>query len=164
MTHATQAQDARSQKRDGGERSSVTDRVGGRPEDGKVDVQGVKRVLSDITGDVKTLVQQEVALAKAEITGEVSKVGKAAGMLVGAAFAALMIIIFLSTALWWALANIMDQSWAALIVAGVWTLIAAVLAVVGRGLLKSISLTPTRTINSLKQLPGAVKAQQGELR
>ena len=146
------------------DRPSVSDRVSGRPEDGKIDVPGVKAVLSDITGDVKTLVQQEVALAKAEVTAEVSKIGKAVGMFAGAAIAALMILIFLSTALWWGLANFMDPSWAALIVAGVWTLIAVILVVVGRGVLKSISLKPERTINSLKQLPGAVKAQQGDLR
>ena len=99
------------------------------------------------------MVQQEVALAKAEITAEVAKVGKGAGMLVGAAFAGLMVIIFLSTALWWGLANVMDQSWAAVIVAGVWIVIGAVLFVVGRGTLKSIHLKPERTVNSIKQLP-----------
>jgi Putative Actinobacterial Holin-X, holin superfamily III len=115
--------------------------------------------VSDVTRDLKTLVQQEVALAKAEVTSEVSKVGKAAGMFAGAAFAAIMMVIFLSTALWWGLATFMDQSWAALIVAGVWALLAALLAVVGRGLLKSISLKPERTINSLKQIPGALKGR-----
>ncbi|WP_375489866.1 phage holin family protein [uncultured Jatrophihabitans sp.] len=126
-----------------------------------VDVAGAKAAMSDIVADVKQLVQQEVELAKAEITSEVSKIGKGAGMFAGAAFAAIMIVIFLSTALWWALANVMDQSWAALIVAGVWTLIAVVLVVVGRGVLKSISLKPERTLNSLKQIPGALKAGQG---
>jgi len=121
--------------------------------------QAVSGVVRDITRDVKTLVQQEVALAKAEITGEVSKVGKGAGMLVGAAFAGLMVIIFLSTALWWGLSNIMDQSWAAVIVAAVWAVIGAVLFVVGRGTLKSIHLKPERTLNSIKQLPDVFKGR-----
>ena len=121
--------------------------------------QAVSGVVRDISRDVKTLVQQEVALAKAEITAEVSKVGKGAGMLVGAAFAGLMVIIFLSTALWWALSNVMDQSWAALIVAAIWAIIAAVLFVVGRGTLKSISLKPERTLNSIKQLPNVFKGR-----
>ena len=119
----------------------------------------ISSFVSDVTRDLKTLVQQEVALAKAEVTSEVGKVGKGAGLLVGAAFAAVMTVIFLSTALWWALATFMDQSWAALIVAGVWALLAALLAVVGRGVLKSISLKPERTINSLKQIPGALKGR-----
>jgi hypothetical protein len=119
----------------------------------------VGRVLSDITTDLKTLLSQEVELAKAEIKAEVGKVGKGAGMLGGAGFAGYMVAMFLSIALWWALANLMDQSWAALIVAGLWALIGAVLFVSGRGTLKSISLKPERTINSLKQLPTAFKGR-----
>ena len=115
--------------------------------------------VSDVTRDVKLLVQQEVALAKAELSAEAGKAGKGVGMLVGAVFAALMMIIFLSTALWWALSNVMDQSWAALIVAGVWALLAGLLLVVGRELLKSISLKPERTLASLKQIPDALKGR-----
>jgi hypothetical protein len=118
---------------------------------------GIGSMLSDISDDLKTLMRQEVELAKAEIQAEVAKVGKGAGMFAGAAFAGLMVIIFLSTALWWALSNVMDQSWAALIVAALWIVIGAVLFVVGRSTVKSISFTPTRTINSLKQIPAALK-------
>lgn len=117
--------------------------------------EAIRTFVSDVTADLKTLVRQETELAKAEITAEVSKVGKGAGMLGGAGFAGLMTVIFLSTALWWALANLMDQSWAALIVAGVWAVIAAVLFIVGRGVLRSISLKPDRTLNSIKQIPRA---------
>lgn len=116
-------------------------------------------LLSDIASDLKVLARQEVALAKAELTSEVSKVGKGAGMFAGAAFAAIMIVIFLSLAAWWGLANVMDQSWAALIVAGIWTLIAVVLAVLGRAVLKSIHLKPERTLNSVKRLPDALKGR-----
>ena len=123
--------------------------------------QALSGVVRDITRDVKTLVQQEIALAKAEITSEVSKVGKGAGMLVGAAFAGLMVIIFLSTALWWGLANVMDQSWAAVIVAAVWVVIGAALFVIGRGTLKSIHLKPERTLNSIKQLPMVFQTVKG---
>jgi tetrahydromethanopterin S-methyltransferase subunit G len=105
--------------------------------------------------DLKQFVQQEVELAKAEVTAEVSKIGKAVGMFAGAALGALLVVIFLSTALWWGLANVMDQSWAALVVAGVWLVLTAVLALAGRGVLRSISLKPERTLNSLKLLPSA---------
>lgn len=112
-------------------------------------------LFGEFRSDLKVLVQQEVALAKAEVTAEVSKVGKAGGMFAGAALGALMVVIFLSTALWWGLANVMDQSWAALIVAGVWLVLTAVLALAGRAVLRSISLKPERTLNSLKLLPSA---------
>jgi putative superfamily III holin-X len=112
-------------------------------------------LFGEFKSDLKQLVQQEVELAKAEVTAEVSKVGKAGGMFAGAALGALMVVIFLSTALWWGLANVMDQSWAALIVAAVWLVLAAVLALAGRAVIRSISLKPERTLNSLKQLPSA---------
>ncbi len=116
-------------------------------------------VLGDIANDLKVLARQEVELAKAELTAEASKVGKAAGMFGGAAFAGLMFVIFLSTAAWWGLATFMDQSWAALIVAGVWALLTAVLALAGRATLKSISLKPERTLNSVKRIPAALQGR-----
>lgn len=116
-------------------------------------------LLSDIAHDLKVLTRQELQLAKAEMTAEASKVGKGAGMFCGATFAAVMFAIFLSTAAWWGLANVMDQSWASLIVAGVWALIAGVLAIVGRATLRSISLKPERTINSVKRIPDALKGR-----
>jgi Putative Actinobacterial Holin-X, holin superfamily III len=119
-------------------------------------------LISDISRDLKALLQQEAALAKAEITSEVSKAGKGVGMLVAAGFAALMGVVFLSTALWWALANVMDQSWAALIVAAVWIVIGTALFVVGRGALRSVSLKPERTLNSIKQIPGAFEGRQAD--
>lgn len=125
----------------------------------KTDLQAAKQALTGLSSDLKLLVKQEVELAKAEITAEAGKAGKGAGMLAGAAFAAVMSVLFLSTALSWALANVMDQSWAALIVAGVWSVIAGVLFVAGRGLPKSLSLTPARTLASLKQLPAAFKPE-----
>jgi Putative Actinobacterial Holin-X, holin superfamily III len=112
-------------------------------------------VLSDIANDIKVLARQEVELAKAEITAEVSKIGKGAGLFVAAALAGLMFLIFASCAAWWGLANIMDEGWAALIVAAVWVLIAIVAALAGRAALKSISLKPERTLESLKRLPDA---------
>lgn len=141
----------------------IPDMHGTRSAAAKPDIQAAKQALSGLSGDLKLLVKQEVELAKAEIAGEAGKAGKAMGMIAGAGFAAIMIVIFLSTALWWALANVMDQSWAALIVAGVWSVIAAVLFIVGRGLLKSLSLTPSRTLASLKQIPAAFKPE-GDLK
>lgn len=124
----------------------------------------VGALMSDIANDVKTLVKQEVQLAKAEMTAEAGKVAKGAGLVGGAALASLMVVVFLSTALWWALANVMDQSWAALIVAVLWAVIGAVLFVLGRDTLTSISLKPERTLNSIKQIPAALRGRPGETR
>jgi hypothetical protein len=119
----------------------------------------VGELLSDVSRDLSTLMRQEVELAKAEIKTEVTKVGKGAGMLGGAGFAGYMVALFLSIALWWALANVMDQGWAALIVAGIWAVIAAVLFVTGRSKLRTVHPTPERTVETVKQVPDALKGQ-----
>lgn len=103
--------------------------------------------------------RQEVELAKAEIKTEVAKVGKGAGMLGGAGFAGYMVALFLSIALWWGLANAMDQSWAALIVAVIWALIGAVLFTSGRSTLRKVNPKPERTVDTVKQVPDAFKVQ-----
>lgn len=144
-------------------RDEVTGLGGQLPPTGE-EKAAVKDFVSDVTRDLKTLVQQEVALAKAEVSAEAGKAGKGAGMLGGAVFAALLAVIFASTAAWWGLAHLMDTSWAALIVAAAWALIAAILFVVGRGVLKSISLAPTRTIESIKRIPTVFKTSQGDPR
>ena len=43
-----------------------------------------------------------------------------------------MVLMFLSFALWWALENVMDAGWSALIVAIIWGIIGAVAFVMGR--------------------------------
>ena len=49
-----------------------------------------------------------------------------------AGFAGYMVLLFLSFALWWALANVMDTGLAALIVAILWGVIGAVAYVMGK--------------------------------
>jgi Na+/melibiose symporter-like transporter len=102
--------------------------------------------------------RQELALAKAELKQEATKSGKAAGMLGGAGFAGYMLLLFLSIAAWWGLANAMDQSWAALIVAAVWAVIGAVLYAVGRRRLREVQ-PPERTAETLRELPATLKSR-----
>lgn len=103
--------------------------------------------------------RQELALAKAELKQEAVKSGKAAGLLGGSGFAGYMLLLFLSIAAWWGLANVMDQGWAALIVAAVWAVIAAVLYTAGRNQMREINPAPERTTETLKELPGALKGR-----
>jgi hypothetical protein len=121
--------------------------------------QSVGELLANVTKDLSTLMRQEVELAKAEMKAEVGKAGKGAGMLGAAGFAGYMVLLFLSFALWWGLANVMDEGWAALITAAVWAIIAAVLAVRGRSMLKTVNPKPERTVQTVKQVPDALKGQ-----
>ncbi|MBO1756495.1 phage holin family protein [Allobranchiibius sp. CTAmp26] len=144
-----------------GLREEVTGLGGQLPPSGE-EKAAVRDFVADATRDVKTLMRQEVELAKAEIGAEVGKVGKGAGMVGGAGFAAVMAVIFASTAAWWGLGHLIGTAWAALVVALVWALIAAVLFLVGRGVLRSISLTPKRTIDSVKRIPSTFTARGGD--
>jgi len=129
--------------------------------DDNVDVsqRSVGSLISEVTGDLSTLMRQEMDLAKAEIKEEVSKTAKAAGMLGGAGFAGYMVALFVSIAAWWALANLMDEGWAALIVAGVWAVIAAILFVTGRKKMREVNPKPERTVSTLKEVPDALKGR-----
>ncbi|MCZ2819492.1 phage holin family protein [Modestobacter sp. VKM Ac-2977] len=165
----------------------------GHPE---VEDVSVGTLLGEVSRDLSTLMRQELELAKAELRQEATeatviakeeankasgiakeeaaKAGKGAGMLGGAAFAGFMLVLFLSLALMWALADLFDSlGWATLVVAVLWGIAAAVLAAMGRKKLKqvdpkrvtqvdlsrfkSLNPKPEQTVDTLKQVPGAVK-------
>jgi hypothetical protein len=126
---------------------------------GHRDVSGmsVGTLLGDVTRDLSTLMRQELALAQAEVKQEVAKTAKGAGALTGAALAGYFVLLFLSIALWSALSNLMDAGWAGLIVAVLWGIIAAVLFVTGRGQLRRVNPKPERTVDTLGQVPEALR-------
>jgi hypothetical protein len=116
-------------------------------------------LVGQVAQDLSTLMRQELELAKAEVKQEMTKTAKAAGMLGGAAFAGYMVLLFGSIALWWGLANVMDQGWAALIVTGIWAVIGAVLFASGRDRMRQVNPKPERTVETVKELPDALKGQ-----
>jgi len=126
----------------------------------ETDPGSLGQLFGEVTTNLSTLVRQEVALAKAEVKQDVSKAGKGAGMLVGAALGAFMLILFLSIALWWGLANVMDEAWAALIVAVLWGIVGAVLGLMGKAQLKKVRGIP-QTQETVKDIPPALKPHVG---
>src|SRR5947207_14850277 len=116
-------------------------------------------LVGDVTEDLSTLMRQELELAKAEVKQEAVKTGKAAGMMGGAGFAGYMTLLFLSIALWWGLSNVMDGSWAGLIVAAIWAVIAAVLYFTGRRRMTEFNPKPQRTAETLQELPDAIRGR-----
>lgn len=127
----------------------------------RVDVESssVGDLLGNVSQDLATLLRQELALAKAELRTEAVKAGKGAGMVGAAGFAGYMVVLFASIALWWALANVLDEGLAALIVAVVWAVVAGVLYSTGRRKLREMNPKPERTVDTLKQVPDAIKGQ-----
>ncbi|HEX5811628.1 MAG TPA: phage holin family protein [Pseudonocardia sp.] len=121
----------------------------------------VGELVGNVTRDLSTLMRQELALAQAEVKAEVSKTGKAAGALGAAGFAGYMAVLFLSICLWWALGHLIGNSWSALVVAVLWGIVGAVLYSSGRKKLREVNPTPERTVDTLKNVPDALKGEAG---
>jgi nitrate/nitrite transporter NarK len=124
---------------------------GGEPAASRAADASPGQLASEVAKDVSMLVRQEVALAKAELQQEAKTAGIAAGALGGAGFAGYFVLVFLSLALMYALDSVMPTGWAALIVAALWGVAAAVLAVLGRKKLKDFNPKPERTIETVKE-------------
>lgn len=119
----------------------------------------IGELLSDVSADITTLLRQEVELAKAEIRQSATRAGKGAGMFAGAGLAAHMVLLFASIAVWWGIGDATGRGWSALIVAGIWLLIAAALGVLGRSELKAVNGVP-RTADTAKKIPDALKGHE----
>ena len=119
----------------------------------------IGELIGDVSRDLSTLMRQELELAKVEVKQEAKKSGKVAGMLGGAGYAAHLTVLFLSFALWWGLANVIDEGLAALIVAALWAIVGAVLYAVGRRQLREINPKPERTVETLREVPDALKGR-----
>ncbi|MGQ7295852.1 phage holin family protein [Quadrisphaera sp. KR29] len=121
----------------------------------------IGQLFSSVTEDLSTLVRQEIALAKAEATQSATRAGKGAGLLAGAGVSGHFVLLFLSIALWWGLGNAIGRGWSALVVAVVWAVIAAVLALRGRSELRAVRGLP-QTTSTLQQVPSALKGHEEE--
>ena len=113
-------------------------------------------LLSEITTDISTLMRQEVALAKAEVTDSATKAGKGVGFLVGALLGSLFVLLFLSIALMWAFEPATGLTWAALIVMALWAIAALILGFMARGELRKIRGVP-QTVETIKEIPPTLK-------
>ena len=111
-----------------------------------------------MTRDLSVLVQQELALAKAEVRQTATRAGQTAGMFAGAAVAAFLFVLFLSLALWVAISDRTGPGWGAVIVAVIWLVAGVVLYLVARAQMKKISGIP-QTTETVRQVPNALKGQ-----
>ena len=118
-------------------------------------------LVGNVTRDLSTLMRQELALAQAELKAEARTAGKAAGALGAAGFAGYMAVLFASISLWWALGHLIGNGWSALVVAVLWGIVGAVLYSSGRKKLREVNPTPERTVDTLKNVPDALKGEAG---
>jgi hypothetical protein len=124
------------------------------------DSPSIGQLFGEISKDLSTLMRQEVALAKAELTQSAKQASKGAGMFAGAGYAGHLTVLFLSFALWWALGYWFDNlAWAALVVAVIWGIVAAVLALRGKKEMKEVQGMP-KTADTVKKIPPALQGHE----
>src|SRR4051794_627613 len=122
--------------------------------------QSVGELLSEVTRDLSTLLRQEVELAKAEARQSAKQASKAGALYAGAGVAGHLVLVFLSVALWWALGDALDNwAWSAVIVAVIWAIVAAVLAVRARAETRRVSGMPNTT-DTVKKIPNALQGHE----
>jgi uncharacterized membrane protein YqjE len=114
--------------------------------------RGTGELVKGLSGQVSTLVRQEVALAKIELAEKAKKAGASAGMFGGAALAAVMTFGSLTAFLVLVLALVLPAWAAALIVTAFWAAAAGVLALKGRDVIREMGKpVPEKTIETVKE-------------
>ncbi|GAA6527575.1 phage holin family protein [Intrasporangium sp. DVR] len=116
------------------------------------------QLVASATQDMSTLVRGEIALAKAEVSGQLKKAGKGGGLLAGAAIIGFYSVYFIFTTLVEVL-DIWLPRWAAyLIITVLMLLIAGILAMVGIRKMKTVEPTPKKAVAEAQQTVAALKA------
>jgi hypothetical protein len=116
------------------------------------DPQAVGALLKLFSDQTRRLAQQELALARIELSGKLKSAGLGAGLLGGAGLFGLLAILTLTAAAVLGLATALAPWLAALIVAVIYLGIAGLLAALGRARLsKAAPLAPTQALESVKE-------------
>ena len=122
------------------------------------DPREVPNLLVDAFRNFSSLMQKELHLAKAEVSGNISRAGTGIALMVVAGILALTALNVLAGAFVGYLATTgLSAGTAALIVGGVILLIAVILVFVGKSRLLAAALEPTHTLNNLSRDVSAVK-------
>jgi hypothetical protein len=109
-------------------------------------------LVKQLAGQTSTLVRQEIDLAKAELAQKGQTAGKGAGLIGGAAVIGLLAAGALTACLILALAEVIPDWLAALVVAIVFGAIAAVLALQGRNRIRAAGPpVPEQTVDTVKE-------------
>jgi membrane protein len=124
------------------------------------DERSLGEMFAELSRETRTLVQQELQLAKTELTEKASKMGKGAGLLVGGGLIAYGGLLAIIAAIVLVLIAIGLPSWAAALVGGVVVAgIGYLLIRSGLAVLRPQELTPRKTIDMLKEDAQWLKAQ-----
>jgi hypothetical protein len=124
------------------------------------DERTLGEMFAELSRETRTLVQQELQLAKTELTEKASKLGKGAGLIVGGGLIAYGGLLAIITAMVLITIALGVPPWAAALLGGVLAAgIGYLLIRSGLAALKSQELTPRKTIDTLKEDAQWLKAQ-----
>ena len=124
------------------------------------DERTLGEMFAELSRETRTLVQQELQLARTELTEKASRMGKGAAVIVGGGLIAYAGLLAIVAALVLILMAIGLPPWAAALLGGV--LVAGIgylLVRSGLATLKSQELAPRKTIETLKEDAQWLKAQ-----
>ena len=108
-------------------------------------------LLKQLSQETTTLVRKELELAKAELAEKGKQAGIGAGMFGGAGVAGLLALGSLTACLIALLATAMEVWIAALIVTVLWSVIAGVLALIGRNKVQEATPPVEQTVETIKE-------------
>ena len=126
--------------------------------------RGFGELIKELASQTSTLVRQEIRLAQAEVTQKGKVAGRGAGMLAGAAVAALLGLGALTAVLIVALDAAMPLWLAALIVTLLWLVVAAALGMAGKNALQASTPPAPQTVETVKEDIQWAKTQTGSAR
>lgn len=122
----------------------------------------IGQLVADATHDLEGIVRGEIALAKAEVADGAKVIGKGVGLLLGAAFLALMGFVFLLHSAAWGISEWLPVWAGYLIVAVVVMIIGGVLGLLGKKALDNARPAPERAIDQAQQTIAVLKTPLGE--
>jgi hypothetical protein len=114
------------------------------------DERPLKDLFSELTDELRTLLQKELELAKTEVQEQASRAAKAGALFGGGAGAGYFALLLLSFAAAWGLAELIPTPLGFVVVGLVYAIVAAVLFARGRRQAKTIK-PPTQAVQTIKQ-------------
>jgi uncharacterized membrane protein YqjE len=130
-----------------------TDRLGTESTDPRyAPDESVGELVGKVASDIGALLHTELALAKVELREEAQRLGRAAGMLGGAALVGWFAALLLSFAAAWGLGELLDSPALGFLVIGViYAVVTTILFVQGRNRMRKVHPVPEATIASIKE-------------
>jgi uncharacterized membrane protein YqjE len=113
--------------------------------------RSLSEVFQDIVRNVKEIIRAEISLAKTEVREEASKAVSSLAWVVVGALSGIFAVVFILWTAAYALGHLWPMWAATLVVAGVLTLSAIGLLIIGIRRLRELHPTPERTVQTIKE-------------